>query len=103
MFNTFYVEKVGEDGTKYEIRIRFDDKDNKFILDDIGMKQKRKRNFTYLSGIVRDDYSYRSLEFDQRYEYKVRFLLSKCPVKLVNEALEESWLSCKPELFSESE
>ena len=48
MFNHFWIEKTKEDGTKLEIRVLYMDK--KFRIDDVGVKPKGKRKFTYVGG-----------------------------------------------------
>jgi hypothetical protein len=95
MYNNFYIEKVKEDGTKLEIRVLLID--GKFRIDEIGVKPKGKRKFTYVGSSVNSDYSYRSLNTVDREKYKMNKFLEICPVELMNEALQEAWLSIKPE------
>ncbi|MDT0160316.1 hypothetical protein [Bacillus sp. AG4(2022)] len=95
MDNQFRIEKVRDDGTKLEIRIRINEK--QFILDDIGVKPKGKRKFTFTCGTnMTNDYSYRSLSIEERKKYKFIKMLEVCPVELMNEAMEEAWQSIKP-------
>lgn len=95
MYNNFYIEKVKEDGTKLEIRVLLID--GKFRIDDIGVKPKGKRKFTYLGSSISDDYSYRRLNTEDRLKFKFNKFLSVCPVELLNEALQEAWMSIKPD------
>lgn len=95
MYSQFFIEKVKEDGTKLELRIHFNEKE--FHLNDIGVKPKGKRKFTYICGTnMTNDYSYRSLSRDEREKYRMAKMLEVCPVALINEAMEEAWMQIKP-------
>jgi hypothetical protein len=99
MYNNFQIEKIKEDGTKLDIRVLLID--GKFIIDDIGIKPKGKRKFTYLGRSISDDYSYRALNTEDRQKFKLKKFLNTCSVELLNEAMEEAWLSIKPEPIGE--
>jgi hypothetical protein len=95
MNNQFWIEKVREDGTKLELRIRISERE--FILEDIGVKPKGKRKFTYTCGSsMTNDYSYRKLSMEDRRKYELNKMLEVCPVELINEALLEAWQQIKP-------
>lgn len=96
MYNQFRVEKIAEDGTKFEIRITLMDK--KFRLDDIGVKPKGKRKFDYVCGSsMTNDYSYRILNMEDRRKYEMLKMLEVCSIDLINEAIKEAWMQLKPE------
>jgi hypothetical protein len=95
MYNNIYINKIKEDGTKLEIRVLLID--NKFRIDDIGVTPKGKRKITYLGLIISNDYSYRKLNTEERIKYRMNKFLEVCPIELMNEALQEAWLSLKPE------
>jgi hypothetical protein len=99
MNDQFYIEKTKEDGTKLEIRVLLVDR--KLRIDDVGVTPKGKRKITYLGSRISDDYSYRSLNSEDKQKYKLEKFKEVCTVKLLNEALEEAWLQLKPELFIE--
>ena len=96
--STYSIEKKDQDGVTYDIRILL--RNGKLSLENIGIKEKRKRNFTYLKNGITDEYPYRQLGMKEREEYMLDALLSKCPVRLVNEALEEAWLSIEPKWYN---
>jgi hypothetical protein len=95
MYQNFWINKIKEDGTKLEIRITFIE--GKFRIDDIGVTPKGKRKITYLDRVISDDYAYRRLNTEDRLKYKMNKFLEVCPVELMNEALQEAWLSIKPD------
>lgn len=94
MYSNIYINKVKEDGTKLEIRVLLID--GKFRIDNIGVTPKGKRKITYIGSIISDDYSYRRLSGEEREKYKMKKFLEVCPIDLMNEALQEAWLSLKP-------
>ncbi|PLR99593.1 hypothetical protein [Bacillus sp. T33-2] len=94
MNNNFHFQRKLEDGTQLEIRIRLSDKE--FIIDDIGVKAKRKRNFSYLGSVISDSHSYRGLDFKERQQYKLKKFIEVCGIEMLNECLEEAWLQIKP-------
>lgn len=95
MLQQIRIEKAREDGAKLEIRVSLID--GKFSIKDVGVKTGRQRNFRYVEDKARDDYSYRMLDMEERRKYMMNKILNECPVKLLNEALEEAWHSIKPD------
>lgn len=90
------IEKIREDDTKLEIRIWLNDR-GEFHIVDIGLKPKGKRKFTYVCGTsMTDDYSYRTLNMEERREYKKKLILNECSEEILKEALEEAWRKIKP-------
>lgn len=99
MYNNIYITKQKEDGTKLEIRIYF--YNGKFRIEDVGVKPKGKRKFTYVGGSsLTNDYSYRVLDTEGRERMKMEKILEVCPLEMLNEALIEAWESLKPELIN---
>lgn len=94
MFSNIRIEKIKEDGTKLDIRVLLID--GEFRVDDVGIKKRRQRNFRYLSHSITGSYSYRKLNTEDRREFMLREFIKECTVELINEALEEAWLSLKP-------
>jgi hypothetical protein len=101
MYNNIYIEKTKDDGTKLEIRVLF--MDGKFRIDEIGVKPKGKRKFTYLGTSISNDYSYRGLNMEERLKFKFKKFIEVCSIELLNEALQEAWLSIKPEELKSEE
>lgn len=89
-----HVEKQKEDGTKLDIRISHSD--DMFWIEDIGVKPKGKRKFTYTCGCLRNDYKYRALDHAGQNQMKLEKLLEVCDESMLQEALEEAWMKIKP-------
>ncbi|PGT89816.1 hypothetical protein [Bacillus thuringiensis] len=89
-----HIEKQKEDGTKLDIRICHSD--DMFWIDDIGVKTKGKRKFTYVCNDFRNDYTYRGLDHAGQNQMKLEKLLEVCGVVMMKEALEEAWMKLKP-------
>ena len=96
MYKVINIEKVLENGTKLDIRVTA--MDGKFKLDDVGVKLKGKRRFIYCCGSsLTNDYSYRVLNTEGRRKMEMDKMLEVASINLLNEALEEAWMSIKPE------
>ncbi|WP_460271244.1 hypothetical protein [Bacillus sp. NEAU-Y102] len=90
-----HITKKKEDGTTLDIRVTI--MDNKLYISDVGVKAKRKRNFTYIgNGKLFDNYTYRSLDKEGKQNMKLRMLIEECGEDALREALNEAWESLKP-------
>lgn len=95
MNKTWNIEKMKEDGTKLEIRVYFLDRG--FCISDVGVKPKGKRKFNFICGTdMTNDYSYRRLNDEDRRKYRMEKILEVCPPELLQEAVNEAWMSLKP-------
>ncbi|MCA1021568.1 hypothetical protein [Halobacillus litoralis] len=95
MLQRITINKKRSDGARLEVKI--DLTDGKFRVKDVGVKVGRQRKFRYVEDSVRNDYSYRRLDMKKRKDYMLKEILKECPVELLNESLEEAWMSIKPD------
>lgn len=91
----FDFEKKNEDGSIFDIRVLLID--GKFRVDDVGIKEKRKRNYTYIIGKLHDDYMYRRLNTEGRNKAELDLIIKTIGIDTVNEVLLSAWKSIKPE------
>jgi hypothetical protein len=95
MYYPKIINKKLENGTNLEIRVKLID--GKFLIDDVGVKPKGKRIYKYIGGSsLTDDYSYRKLNQKDGRKMHLELILEVVPVEVLYQALEEVWLSLKP-------
>jgi len=88
------ITKRGEDGTRYIIRIRMHRK--KLVIDEVGVIPKGKRLTRWLTHAIRDSYSWRRLNSEDRAKAIQDMFKEKVPNGMMEQALTEAWKSIKP-------
>ena len=92
------IIKKDKNGDKYEIRIIFQNR--KFIIDDVGYIQKGKRKAVYLGARMKEDYSWRSLNMENRRAAQKEEILKVVPEHLLLEAITDVWKELQPNIVN---
>lgn len=90
------VQKKDANGTRFIVKIRYEDRDNTLRIWDVAMIPKGKRKPIYLASSLTDDYSYRRLNSEGRLEAEKKFILEHISEELLMEAVLEAWERMKP-------
>lgn len=96
--NRIIIETViNETKHTFEISLYFDRAKMKIAVTSIGVKKGREKKVKFLS--CSDDYSYRSLDGEDRIVYERNFYKSHVPSEVLNLALKEYKDSIELDLF----
>ena len=91
------INKVLENGTKVEIRVEYDGRDQHFKITRVGTVPKGKRKMIYIgSSKMTDNYLYRSLNIEDRNKVMFKTYVEAVGIDVLNEALLEAWEMTKP-------